>query len=64
LADFKIDTFIIVKTIHMLLLTLPLYSWENGAFIMTVIFGLVIIGIIAGVYLMMNNDSSKKRDNH
>lgn len=45
-------------------LNIPLYSWENGAFIMTVIFGLVIIGIIAGVYLMMNNDKSKKRDNY
>lgn len=47
----------------MILFPLPLYSWENGAFIMTVIFGLVIFGIIAGVYLMMNNDKKKKSDN-
>jgi hypothetical protein len=45
-------------------LNIPLYSWENGAFIMIVIFGLVIVGLIAGVILMMNNDKSKKPDNH
>lgn len=45
-------------------INIPLYNYTNGAFIMIVIFALVIIGIIAGVYLMMNNDSSKKRDNH
>lgn len=42
-------------------LTIPLYSWENGAFIMTIIFGLVIIGLIAGVYLMMYNDKKKDK---
>ncbi|WP_339610410.1 hypothetical protein [uncultured Planktosalinus sp.] len=41
-------------------LIISLYSWKNGAFIMTIIFGLVIIGLVAGVYLMMNND--KKND--
>lgn len=36
--------------------TIALFNWENGAFIMTVIFGLVIVAIIGGVYLMMKND--------
>jgi ABC-type multidrug transport system permease subunit len=43
----------------MLLFPLPLYSWENGAFIMTVIFGIVIAAIIGAVYMMMKNDQNK-----
>tara|TARA_R110002072_G_scaffold72354_1_gene173003 strand:+ start:24827 stop:25033 length:207 start_codon:yes stop_codon:yes gene_type:complete len=43
-------------------LTIPLYNYTNGAFIMIVIFGLVIVGLIAGVYLMMNNDKKKKSE--
>jgi hypothetical protein len=35
--------------------TISLYSWENGSFIMIVVFGLVIIGIIGAVLLMMNS---------
>ncbi len=42
--------------------TIPLYNFSNGAFIMIVVFGLVIIGLIAGVYLMMNNDKKKKSE--
>jgi len=38
---------------------IPLYSFENGAFIMTVIFAIVIIGLVVGVYLMMANDKKK-----
>ncbi len=38
---------------------IALYSWENGAFIMTIIFGLVIAAIIGAVYLMMKNDQKK-----
>lgn len=38
---------------------IALYNWENGAFIMTVIFGLVIVAIVGGVYLMMKNDQKK-----
>jgi hypothetical protein len=37
-----------------------LYSWGNGSFIMIVIFGLVIIGIIGAVIIMMNTDNKKK----
>ena len=39
---------------------LSLYSWENGSFIMIVVFGLVIIGLIAAVFMMMNSDKKKK----
>jgi hypothetical protein len=38
---------------------LSLYSWENGAFIMVVVFGLVIIGLIGSVVLMMNSGKKK-----
>lgn len=41
-------------------LALPLYSWENGAFIMIVVFGLVIAGLIGVIMLMMNSDKKKK----
>jgi len=41
-------------------LALPLYSWENGAFIMIVVFGLVIAGLIGIIMLMMNSDKKKK----
>lgn len=43
-------------------LSLPLYNFTNGAFIMIVVFGLVIVGLIAGVYLMMNSDKKKKSE--
>ncbi|MCR9183078.1 MAG: hypothetical protein NXH73_09140 [Flavobacteriaceae bacterium] len=43
-------------------LNIPLFNYANGAFIMIVVFGLVIIGLIAGVYLMMNNDKKKKSE--
>ena len=33
-----------------------LYSWENGAFIMVVVFGLVILALVAAVVMMMNAD--------
>jgi hypothetical protein len=39
---------------------LLLYSWGNGSFIMIVVFGLVIIGLIAAVFLMMNSDKKKE----
>lgn len=39
---------------------LPLYSWGNGAFIMVVVFSLVILGLVGGVYLLMNTDKKKK----
>jgi hypothetical protein len=39
--------------------TISLYSWENGSFIMIVVFGLVIFGIIGAVLLMMNSGKKK-----
>jgi hypothetical protein len=39
---------------------MTLYSWGNGAFIMIFVFGLVIIGLIAAIYFMMNSDKKKK----
>jgi hypothetical protein len=38
---------------------ISLYSWENGAFIMVVVFGLVIIGLIGTVVMMMNSGKKK-----
>ncbi|MDI1316631.1 hypothetical protein [Flavobacterium sp.] len=35
------------------------YSWGNGAFIMIVIFGLVIAALIGAVLLMMNSKDKK-----
>ncbi len=37
----------------------PLFDFNNGAFIMIGIFALVIIGLIAGVMLLMNGDKKK-----
>jgi len=39
---------------------LPLYSWDNGAFIMIAIFALVIIGLIGAIFLMMGSNKNKK----
>ena len=36
-----------------------LFSWNNGSFIMIVVFGLVIIGLVAAVLIMMNSDKKK-----
>jgi uncharacterized membrane protein len=36
-----------------------LFSWDNGTFIMLVVFGLVIIGLIVSVLIMMNSDKKK-----
>lgn len=41
---------------------LPLYSWGNGAFIMIIVFALVILGLVGAIYLMMNSDKKKKND--
>jgi hypothetical protein len=38
---------------------ISLYSWENGSFIMIVVFGLVIVGIVGAVLLMMNSGKKK-----
>ena len=38
-----------------------LFSWDNGTFIMLVVFGLVIIGLIVSVLIMMNSDKKAKK---
>jgi competence protein ComGC len=38
-----------------------LFSWDNGTFIMLVVFGLVIIGLIVSVLIMMNSDKKNKK---
>ena len=46
----------------MINLSLPLYSFGNGAFIMIVIFTLVVLGLIGAVMLLMNTDKKKKEN--
>jgi len=41
------------------ILTLPLFSWLNGT-VMIGIFVLVVIGLVAAVFMLMNNDKPKK----
>ena len=36
-----------------------LFTMDNGTFIMVVIFGLVIVGLVAAVFIMMNSDKKK-----
>ncbi|WP_339834379.1 hypothetical protein [uncultured Flavobacterium sp.] len=43
-------------------LALPLVNWGNGAFIMVVIFTLVILGLVGVVFLLMNTDKKKKEN--
>jgi cell division protein FtsX len=35
-------------------------NWSNGAIIMTVVFGLVILGLVYAVMSMMNNGKKKE----
>lgn len=37
-----------------------LFTLDNGTFVMVFIFGAVIIGLIAAVFIMMNSDKKKK----
>ncbi|MDP5104720.1 MAG: hypothetical protein NWQ31_00955 [Polaribacter sp.] len=39
--------------------TLPLVSWINGT-IMIGVFAVVVVGLIAAVFLLMNSDKPKK----
>lgn len=41
-------------------LVLPLFNFGNGAFIMIVVFSLVILGLVGAVFLLMNTDKKKK----
>ncbi|WP_257785929.1 hypothetical protein [Flavobacterium crassostreae] len=34
-------------------------NWDNGSIIIVFVFGLVIIGLVAAVLLLMNNDKKK-----
>jgi hypothetical protein len=36
-----------------------LFTWDNGTIIMVVVFGLVIVGLVAAVIIMMNTDKKK-----
>ncbi|MFN3908920.1 MAG: hypothetical protein ACK4JX_07805 [Flavobacterium sp.] len=38
---------------------IPLFDFKNGAFIMIVVFGLVIAGLVGAVWLMMNQKPKK-----
>ncbi|MGV7105132.1 hypothetical protein [Flavobacterium sp. U410] len=40
-------------------LFLPLFNFNNGAFIMIVVFALVILGLVGAVMMMMNSDKKK-----
>lgn len=37
-----------------------LVNWDNGSIIIVFVFGLVIIGLVATVILLMNNDKKKE----
>jgi len=37
-----------------------LFTWDNGTIIMVVVFGLVVVGLVAAVFIMMNSDKKKK----
>lgn len=41
---------------------LPLYSWNNGAFVMIIVFGLVIVGLVGAIFLMASGDKRNKKD--
>ncbi|WP_255673702.1 hypothetical protein [Flavobacterium galactosidilyticum] len=36
-----------------------LFTMDNGTFIMVIVFGLVIVGLVAAVFIMMNSDKKK-----
>lgn len=60
-AKFRVKeiSFTISNLYTMKKLFLPLYSWDNGAFIMVGVFTLVIIGLLAAIYFMMNSKNKK-----
>lgn len=43
-------------------LSILLFNWQHGALIMTVVFGLVIVGLVGVVLLLMKTDKKKKED--
>ena len=52
----------VVKKQNMKNLFLPLFDFNNGAFIMIGIFSLVIFGLVGAVMFLMNTDKKKKND--
>lgn len=42
-------------------LFLPLFDFSNGAFIMTIVFLLVIFGLVGVVFFLMNTDKKKPK---
>jgi hypothetical protein len=45
-------------------LFIPLFDFNNGAFIIIGIFSLVIIGLVGPVMFMMKTDKKKKNDQY
>lgn len=43
-------------------LFIPLVNWGNGAFIMTIVFSLVILGLVGIIMFLMNTDKKKKEN--
>ena len=39
----------------------PLVSWTNGV-IMIVVFAIVVVGLIAAIFLLMNTDKKAKKE--
>ena len=37
-----------------------LITWDNGSMIIVFVFGFVIIGLVAAIFLLMNNDKKKE----
>lgn len=37
-----------------------LVNWDSGSIIIVFVFGLVIVGLVATILLLMNNDKKKK----
>lgn len=37
-----------------------LITWDNGSIIIVFVFGFVIIGLVAAIFLLMNNDKKKE----
>lgn len=41
---------------------IPFVDWTNGAIMMTVIFGLVIVGLVGFVMYFINSESKKENE--
>lgn len=43
-------------------LILSLFNFSNGAFIMTAVFALVVLGLIGAIFMLMASDKKKKEE--